>query len=119
YKPVERQIENELLARFQQDAENGPVGTPNRQYQILALSGGGSHGAYTVGVLAGWTAAGNRPSFDIVTGISTGGLIATFAFLGPAYDPAIVEMYTTVTSDDIYTRRPRLSLLWSDAAASS
>jgi hypothetical protein len=115
-KPVEPEIEKEILAQFQQD---GGRGCPGRQYRILALSGGGAHGAYTVGVLAGWTAAGNRPPFDIVTGISTGGLIATFAFLGSAYDPALVEMYTTVTSDDIYLKRPRLSLLWSDAAASS
>jgi hypothetical protein len=115
-KPVESTVEKEILAQFQQPGERG---SPGRQYRILALSGGGAHGAYSVGVLAGWTAAGNRPPFDIVTGISTGGLIATFAFLGSCYDPAIVEMYTSVTSDDIYTRRPRLSLLWSDSAASS
>jgi hypothetical protein len=48
---------------------------------FLALSGGGDDGAVGAGLLAGWTAAGNRPEFKLVTGISTGALIAPFAFL--------------------------------------
>ena len=52
----------------------------------LALSGGGADGAYGVGVLNGWTAAGTRPAFSVVSGVSTGGLIAPFAFLGSQYD---------------------------------
>ncbi len=48
-------------------------------YKILAISGGGSRGAYGAGVLSGWIVAGRRPNFDVVTGISTGALIATFA----------------------------------------
>jgi predicted acylesterase/phospholipase RssA len=58
-------------------------------YRVLALSGGGSRGAYGAGVLAGWTATGTRPEFDVVTGISTGALQATAAFLGPDYDVSL------------------------------
>jgi hypothetical protein len=61
----------------------------------LALSGGGAGGAFGVGVLVGWTEAGTRPEFDVVTGISTGALIAPFAFLGSAYDSVLAEAYTT------------------------
>ncbi|WP_454627350.1 patatin-like phospholipase family protein [Bradyrhizobium cenepequi] len=61
----------------------------------LALSGGGADGAYGAGLLNGWTAAGTRPSFSIVSGVSTGALIAPFAFLGPQYDPALREFYTS------------------------
>jgi len=50
---------------------------------FLALSGGGSDGAFGAGILGGWTAAGTRPEFDLVTGVSTGALTAPFAFLGP------------------------------------
>ncbi|MBR1120834.1 patatin-like phospholipase family protein [Bradyrhizobium lablabi] len=60
----------------------------------LALSGGGADGAYGVGVLNGWTAAGTRPIFSVVSGVSTGGLIAPFAFLGPQYDDTLREVYT-------------------------
>jgi predicted acylesterase/phospholipase RssA len=60
----------------------------------LALSGGGADGAYGAGVLNGWTAAGTRPKFAAVSGVSTGALIAPFAFLGPAYDAILRDIYT-------------------------
>ena len=52
----------------------------------LAISGGGANGAFGAGLLAGWTAVGNRPNFWVITGVSTGALIAPFAFLGPEQD---------------------------------
>ncbi|MGN8547785.1 patatin-like phospholipase family protein [Bradyrhizobium sp. 13971] len=67
----------------------------------LALSGGGADGAYGVGVLNGWTAAGNRPAFSVVSGVSTGGLIAPFAFLGPRYDDTLKEVYTSGIAESL------------------
>lgn len=67
----------------------------------LALSGGGSAGAFGAGLLVGWTASGKRPEFDIVTGISTGALIAPFAFLGPAYDTQMREVYTKYSTKQL------------------
>ncbi len=61
----------------------------------LALSGGGAGGAYGAGVLNGWSAAGTRPEFSTVSGVSTGALIAPFAFLGPAYDATLRDIYTS------------------------
>ncbi|MEE9141883.1 MAG: patatin-like phospholipase family protein, partial [Gammaproteobacteria bacterium] len=57
-------------------------GIIGREHNYLALSGGGSNGAFGAGLLVGWTEHGDRPEFTIVTGISTGALIAPFAFLG-------------------------------------
>jgi hypothetical protein len=65
-----------------------------RTFDVLALSGGGSNGAYGAGVLAGWTKRGERPEFDIVTGVSTGALTAPFAFLGSSWDDRLTEAYT-------------------------
>ncbi len=59
------------------------------RFDVLALSGGAYDGAYGAGVVAGWTAAGTRPRFTIVTGVSAGALIAPLAFLGPSYDKEI------------------------------
>jgi hypothetical protein len=60
---------------------------PNEgRFDSLVLSGGGSDGPFGAGLLVGWTKAGTRPEFSIVTGISAGALIAPFAFLGPEYD---------------------------------
>jgi len=93
-----------------------------RRQSVLALSGGGSLGAYSAGVLCGWTASGDRPgvngrpNFSVVTGISTGALIAPYAFLGPKYDEAIRKFYTTVGDRDIYRLRP-VRGLFSEALA--
>ena len=61
---------------------------------MLALSGGRPDGAYGAGLLNGWTARGDRPEFSTVTGVSTGAIIALFAFLGPEYDQKLGEVYT-------------------------
>ena len=82
---------------------------------FLAISGGGDDGAFGSGVLIGWTEAGNRPQFDIVTGVSTGALIAPFAFLGPDYDRQLRDVYTTISTDDILKSRGILGGLFSDA----
>jgi predicted acylesterase/phospholipase RssA len=79
----------------------------------LALSGGGQDGAFGAGVLCGWTQAGNRPQFKLVTGISTGALLAPFAFLGPAYDHVIRTAYTTISDKDIYKAHKPLAILLS------
>jgi hypothetical protein len=68
----------------------------------LALSGGGENGAFGAGVLAGWTASGSRPDFAVVTGVSTGALIASYAFLGSHYDEELKRVYTTSTAADVF-----------------
>jgi hypothetical protein len=88
-----------------------------REHNYLAISGGGSNGAFSAGLLLGWTETGTRPDFTMVTGISTGALIAPFAFLGPAYDATIKELYTGITTEDILTERSLLSGIFSDALA--
>jgi Patatin-like phospholipase len=86
---------------------------------FLAVSGGGSDGAFGAGLLVGWTARGDRPEFDIVTGISTGALTAPFAFLGPRYDPALKAVYTTYSTNQLVTKQPIRGLLGGDALASN
>ena len=86
-------------------------------HNYLAISGGGANGAFGAGVLGGWSATGNRPEFQMVTGISTGALIAPFAFLGSDFDHVLKEVYTTISTKDIVEKRPLLSLLTGDAAA--
>jgi len=71
----------------------------------LAISGGGSDGAYGGGVLAGWSEAGTRPEFAVVTGASIGALIAPFAFLGSRYDDEIRNNFTTIAAADIFEDR--------------
>jgi len=72
-------------------------------FNILTLSGGGTRGAYGAGLLSGWNERGDIPKFDIVTGVSTGAVMATFAFLGGDELKKIERFYTTLYTDDIYT----------------
>jgi hypothetical protein len=76
-----------------------------KTFDVLAISGGGSNGAYGAGILVGWSKTGERPEFDIVTGVSTGALTAPFAFLGPDWDRRLTEAYTSPDAEKILERR--------------
>lgn len=90
-------------------------------YPQLALSGGGPNGAFGAGFLKGWSETGQRPIFKIVTGVSTGAMIAPFAFLGSAYDDRIEHFYTTTATRDVFSMPPSLllQLLRGEAVADS
>ncbi len=93
-----RRYADEPAATFRQDRHQVVLRGP-RTY--LALSGGGADGAYGAGVLSGWTEAGTRPSFSIVSGVSTGALIAPFAFLGPDHDATLRDLYTSGVAETL------------------
>jgi predicted acylesterase/phospholipase RssA len=75
---------------------------PSQPGPWLVLSSGGEDGAFGAGLLTGLTAAGKRPDYAVVTGVSTGALMAPFIFAGPKYDDALRLAYTNITSADIY-----------------
>ena len=90
---------------------------PMPQVQLLAVSGGGENGAFGAGLLCGWSERGTRPSFELVTGVSTGALTAPFAYLGPAYDPQLRAVYTQLSPDDVLSKRMFTAALLDDALA--
>jgi predicted acylesterase/phospholipase RssA len=92
-----------------------PKKLPEKKFNFLVLSGGGSYGAYAAGVIVGMTDTGTRPEFDVVTGVSTGALIAAAAFLGPEMDGELRRRYTTITNDDLFQRRRSLRGLFAES----
>ena len=96
-------FEEDLTASVKQEQRYSSTGHDDASghFNILALSGGGANGAFGAGILYGWSAAGTRPTFKIVTGISTGALTAPFAFLGADYDQILKQVYTSVETEDI------------------
>ena len=68
----------------------------------LALSSGGADGAFGAGLLNGLSESGHRPDYAVVTGVSTGALMAPFAFAGPRYDDALRAAYTKITAADVF-----------------
>ena len=83
-----------------------PTTQPGKPINILVMSGGGKYGSFTAGALVGWTATGQRPTFDVATGISSGAVVATLAFLGPKYDEAMTRNMTALRRQDLFTWRP-------------
>ena len=91
----------------------GPLPPAN----FLAISGGGDNGAFGSGLLVGWTVQGTRPQFKLVTGVSTGSLIAPFAFLGTEYDKTLEAVYTTITPVQVFRSRGLIGGIFNDALA--
>ena len=91
----------------------------NGERSMLALSGGSDNGAYGAGLLNGWSKSGTRPEFAVVTGVSTGALIAPFAFLGPDQDATLETLFTTISAKNIYKNRFPLAIPFSPSIAST
>lgn len=90
-------------ARFWMDSETDfKNALPTQPGPWLVLSSGGADGAFGAGLLVGLSAAGKRPDFSVVTGVSTGALMAPFVFAGSRYDEALKKAYTTVTAADVF-----------------
>ena len=106
-----------MLKRTKQVLEKRGETFLGQPIHYLALSGGGPNGAFGAGILNGWSSTGERPEFVIVTGISTGAIIAPFAFLGSAYDHALKEIYTQYKTDDALSFRSVFGALTGESAA--
>jgi len=87
------------------------------ELQLLAVSGGGEDGAFGAGLLCGWSTTGNRPVFELVTGVSTGALTAPFAYLGSRYDPQLRAVYTELNQKSVLEKRSFTAALFDDAMA--
>lgn len=112
FSPVlQRSVETALK---QESAPGNPLGRTPIQY--LSLSGGGMNGAFGAGFLCGWTGEGSRPTFDFVTGISAGALLAPFAFIGTNQDKALREIYANLQPQDLFRRKGVMRILRDDSA---
>jgi predicted acylesterase/phospholipase RssA len=113
---------SEVFTKFAQESvqqEQAAYGKDiiTKPVYFLVLSGGGDDGAFGAGVLCGWTAHGDRPRFKLVTGISTGALMAPFAFLGSSYDDTLRHLYTSISAKNIFSMNSLLTVLWRESIA--
>jgi hypothetical protein len=88
-------------------------------FEYLALSGGADDGAFGAGLLVGWSKRGDRPSFEVVTGISAGSLIAPYAFLGSEWDDKLSELWTNLDASSVVTPQVLAGLLGAEAITDS
>ena len=113
-RDIEQSIKQEPPGYFLRDYTTGYF-----KYPVLSLSGGGANGAFGAGFLCGWSDSGQRPVFKMVTGVSTGALIAPLAFLGSEYDDQLKAYYTEIQSKDVIKFRFFSKLLWGESIADS
>ena len=110
--------EFELAAeRRRAAARQSGVRIASRDRAMLAVSGGGEDGAFGAGILCGWSDQGSRPTFELVTGVSTGALTAPFAFLGTEWDRELKAVYTDISPKDVLRQRFLTAALMDDALA--
>jgi len=78
---------------------------------VLSLSAGGQYGSFGAGFLKGWgeNAKTPRPRFDLVTGVSAGGMLAPVAFSGNAHDAAL-DVFRGLSQDEVFRGRPFFAL---------
>jgi predicted acylesterase/phospholipase RssA len=113
-------IQKSLIDSFKEEAESDyhadALGI--KTYPVLAVSAGGPKGAYGAGFLKGWSKEGSRPIFKVITGVSSGAIIALCAFLGKDYDDPLEEFFTTMSTKDIMKQKNFLSILFGESLAS-
>lgn len=95
----------EISKKTRTQITSQPGYRPDAPVHFLAISGGGQEGAFCAGLLAGWSASGERPEFQCVTGVSSGALLAPFAFLGSEYDYVSQELFSKYSTKDIINKR--------------
>ena len=115
------QLQNSLLASIK---EEGPKDYPakldgTKIYPIISISGGAANGAYGAGLLKAWSEEGSRPTFKVVTGVSTGAITAPFVFLGSQYDDQMEELYTTMRTKDVATGKGPMAALTGNSLMSN
>lgn len=94
-------------SRFEADTRRAGQGPADGRFDLLALSGGGANGAFGAGIMTAWD---DQPAFEVVTGVSTGALIAPFVFAGRSFDPALTRAYTSGQTEGLLKSRGLLAL---------
>ena len=110
-------MQQSLIDSFKQEGPINLLG--NKVYPVLAISGGGANGAYGAGLLSGWSKEGSRPVFKIITGVSSGSIIALYTFLGKEYDESLEKFFTTTSTKDVMRQNDIFSMLFGDSLMSS
>ncbi|MFL9823515.1 patatin-like phospholipase family protein [Rhodoplanes sp. SY1] len=78
----------------------------------LALSAGGEDSGFGAGLFTGLSASGRRTDYAVVTGVSSGALLAPFIFLGSARDAEMRDNFMALNAAEVFEdQRTRESLL--------
>lgn len=110
-------MQKSLIDSFKEEGAANLLGI--KSYPVLAISGGGANGAYGAGLLRGWSDEGSRPLFKIITGVSSGSIMALYTFLGKDYDAQLEDFFTRMSTKDVMRQKNFFSIIFGDSLFSS
>ena len=108
-----------LVDSFKDEGRSDYLVDGIKTYPALLIGGGVSNSAYGIGLLKGWSKQGSRPIFKIVTGYSSGSIIAVATFAGKAYEDRIADLFTSISSKDVQKKKSMFSVLFGNSVYSS
>ncbi len=108
-----------LVDSFKEEDKSDYLVDGIKIYPALIIGGGVSNSAYGIGLLKGWLKEGSRPVFKIVTGYSSGSIIALATFVGEDHEDQIADMFTSISSKDVQKKKSMFSVLFGNSVYSS
>ena len=90
-----------------------------KTYPVLIIGGGVSNSAYGIGLLNGWLKEGSRPVFKIVTGYSSGSILAIATFSGKEYEDRLADLFLSISTKDVIREKGILGILFGDSLYTS
>ncbi|MFA4992727.1 MAG: patatin-like phospholipase family protein [Candidatus Omnitrophota bacterium] len=108
-----------LVDSFKDEGKSEYLVNGVKTYPVLIIGGGVSNSAYGIGLLKGWLKEGSRPEFKIVTGYSSGSLIAIATFSGKDYEDRLADLFTSISTKDVVKQKGLFGILFGNSVNSS
>jgi hypothetical protein len=118
-KPVSPFTRQSLEDSFKEESPSGYLVDGIKTYPVLIIGGGVTNSAYGIGLLKGWLDSGSRPEFKIITGYSSGSLLALATFSGKEYEERLGNLFTSISTKDFIKQKGIFSILFGDSVNSS
>ena len=112
-------VRKSLTESFKDEGKSEYMVDGIKTYPILIIGGGVSNSAYGIGLLKGWLESGSRPVFKIVTGYSSGSLLAVAAFSGTDYEDRLADLFTSISTKDVVRQKNIFSILFGNSVNTS
>ncbi len=118
-KPSPAFMRQSLADSFKDESPSDYVVDGVKTYPVLIIGGGVSNSAYGIGLLKGWLKSGSRPEFKIVTGYSSGSILAVAAFSGKEYEERLADLFTSVSTKDFVRQKSMFGIVFGDSVNTS
>jgi len=118
-KPESLLMRQSLINSFKDEDKSEYLVDGIKTYPVLIVGGGVSNSAYGIGLMKGWLKEGSRPVFKIVTGYSSGSILATAMFSGKDYEDRLADLFTSISTKDVVKDKSTFAVVFGNSVTSS